>query len=272
MGVPFPAEPRHGIPIPSPTSWRQRSRPRSVHFPRSLHRRCRRHLPRIAEVADPVLPDAMKFGVNFLWPARGPLIEAGRLPIGSRPLRRPIRSLSSAPSSRLFTDGASPEEAAPRAAAPRLRLRRRRRRRRPTASFTVIAAPEPTIIKIDKEIVQGVGNKDAEAKKALSRRSSPSAAASEPSPSTEGSNRRDLLALQDREVDFPLPARPVVLHPCSAAARPRYRRLTLVSEAVSWDRAVRPRSGCGSLGPARRPRAASRTPSVGATHRGTQAT
>ena len=35
------------------------------------------------------------------------------------------------------------------------------------ASFTVIAALEPTIIKIDHEIVQGVGNKDAEAKKAL---------------------------------------------------------------------------------------------------------
>ncbi|MGZ6272687.1 MAG: EAL domain-containing protein, partial [Candidatus Limnocylindrales bacterium] len=35
------------------------------------------------------------------------------------------------------------------------------------ASFTVIAALEPTIIKIDREIVSGIGNKDAVAKKAL---------------------------------------------------------------------------------------------------------
>ncbi len=71
------------------------------------------------------------------------------------------------------------------------------------ASFTVIAALEPSIIKIDKEIVQGIGNKDAEAKKALveafvsfSRRIGAQTIA-------EGiENRKDLLALQDREVDF----------------------------------------------------------------------
>jgi EAL domain-containing protein (putative c-di-GMP-specific phosphodiesterase class I) len=71
------------------------------------------------------------------------------------------------------------------------------------ASFTVIAALEPSIIKIDREIVAGIGNKDAEAKKALveafvsfSRRIDAQIIA-------EGiENRRDLLALQDREVDF----------------------------------------------------------------------
>ena len=71
------------------------------------------------------------------------------------------------------------------------------------ASFTVIAALEPSIIKIDREIVSGIGNKDAEAKKALveafvsfSRRIDAHVVA-------EGiETRRDLLALQDREVDF----------------------------------------------------------------------
>ncbi len=71
------------------------------------------------------------------------------------------------------------------------------------ASFTVIAALEPTIIKIDREIVSGIGNKDAVAKKALveafvsfSRRIGAHVIA-------EGiETRRDLLALQEREVDF----------------------------------------------------------------------
>jgi EAL domain-containing protein (putative c-di-GMP-specific phosphodiesterase class I) len=71
------------------------------------------------------------------------------------------------------------------------------------ASFTVIAALEPSIIKIDREIVQGIGNKDAEAKKALveafvsfSRRIGAQVVA-------EGiENRRDLVALAEREVDF----------------------------------------------------------------------
>jgi len=71
------------------------------------------------------------------------------------------------------------------------------------ASFNVIAALEPSIIKIDREIICHIGNKDSEAKKALveafvsfSRRIGAKVVA-------EGiENRRDLLALQEREVDF----------------------------------------------------------------------
>ncbi|HEX7492284.1 MAG TPA: EAL domain-containing protein [Candidatus Limnocylindrales bacterium] len=71
------------------------------------------------------------------------------------------------------------------------------------ASFNVIAALEPSIIKIDREIVSRIGNKDSDAKKALveafvsfSRRIGAKVVA-------EGiENRRDLLALQEREVDF----------------------------------------------------------------------
>ena len=71
------------------------------------------------------------------------------------------------------------------------------------ASFHVIAALEPSIIKIDREIVSRIGYKDSEAKKALveafvsfSRRIGATVVA-------EGiENRRDLVALQEREVDF----------------------------------------------------------------------
>jgi EAL domain-containing protein (putative c-di-GMP-specific phosphodiesterase class I) len=117
------------------------------------------------------------------------------------------------------------------------------------ASFTVIAALEPSIIKIDKEIVSGIGNKDAEAKKALveafvsfSRRIGAQVIA-------EGiEHRRDLLALQDREVDFGqgyLLGRSAVL-----PVQPRRLRdvddLTLViSSAGGWDGAVRPRVASG---------------------------
>jgi EAL domain-containing protein (putative c-di-GMP-specific phosphodiesterase class I) len=117
------------------------------------------------------------------------------------------------------------------------------------ASFTVIAALEPTIIKIDREIVQGVGNKDAEAKKALveafvsfSRRIGAQTVA-------EGiENRRDLLALQDREVDFGqgyLLGRSAIM-----PVQPRHLRdaddLTLViSTAAGWDAAARPRAASG---------------------------
>jgi len=70
-------------------------------------------------------------------------------------------------------------------------------------SFYVIAALEPSIIKIDREIVSQVGNKASAAKKALveafvsfSRRIGAKVVA-------EGiENRRDLLALQECEVDF----------------------------------------------------------------------
>jgi EAL domain-containing protein (putative c-di-GMP-specific phosphodiesterase class I) len=71
------------------------------------------------------------------------------------------------------------------------------------ASFTIIAALEPSIIKIDREIIYRIGNKDSDAKKALveafvsfSRRIGAKVVA-------EGiENRRDLYALQEREVDF----------------------------------------------------------------------
>jgi EAL domain-containing protein (putative c-di-GMP-specific phosphodiesterase class I) len=71
------------------------------------------------------------------------------------------------------------------------------------ASFTIIAALEPSIIKIDREIIYRIGNKDSDAKKALveafvsfSRRIGAKVVA-------EGiENRRDLHALQEREVDF----------------------------------------------------------------------
>ena len=117
------------------------------------------------------------------------------------------------------------------------------------ASFTVIAALEPTIIKIDREIVQGIGNKDAEAKKALveafvsfSRRIGAETIA-------EGiENRRDLVALQERGVDFGqgyLLGRSAV-----SPVQPRYRRqaeeVTLAIPAVAgWDKPVRPRVASG---------------------------
>jgi EAL domain-containing protein (putative c-di-GMP-specific phosphodiesterase class I) len=71
------------------------------------------------------------------------------------------------------------------------------------ASFNVIATLEPSIIKIDRDIVCHIGNKESEAKKALveafvsfSRRIGAKVVA-------EGiETRRDLIALQEREVDF----------------------------------------------------------------------
>jgi EAL domain-containing protein (putative c-di-GMP-specific phosphodiesterase class I) len=110
------------------------------------------------------------------------------------------------------------------------------------ASFTVIAALEPSIIKIDREIVYRVGNKDSEAKKALveafvsfSRRIGAQVVA-------EGiENRRDLLALQEREVDFgqgyllgrssPIPIQPRRIR--------NGRQLPLVISTVAgWESAV----------------------------------
>ncbi len=117
------------------------------------------------------------------------------------------------------------------------------------ASFTVIAALEPTIIKIDKEIVQGVGNKDAEAKKALveafvsfSRKIGAQTVA-------EGiENRRDLLALQDREVDF---GQGYLLGRSSRTpVQPRHLRdvedrTQVIATVAGWDGAVRPRVASG---------------------------
>ena len=71
------------------------------------------------------------------------------------------------------------------------------------ASFTVVVALEPTIVKIDKEIVQGIGNKDAEAKKTLFEAFVSFSRDIGAQTVAEGIEaRRDLLALQDREVDF----------------------------------------------------------------------
>jgi EAL domain-containing protein (putative c-di-GMP-specific phosphodiesterase class I) len=71
------------------------------------------------------------------------------------------------------------------------------------ASFNLIASLEPSIIKIDRQIVGRIANKDGEARKALveafvsfSRRIGARLVA-------EGiENRRDLLALQERDVDY----------------------------------------------------------------------
>ena len=111
------------------------------------------------------------------------------------------------------------------------------------ASFNVIATLEPSIIKIDREIVSQIGNKDSEAKKALveafvsfSRRIGAQVVA-------EGiENRRDLLALQERGVDFGqgyLLGRSSVL-PVQPRRVPGGRRLTpVMSNAPGWEFAVR---------------------------------
>jgi EAL domain-containing protein (putative c-di-GMP-specific phosphodiesterase class I) len=111
------------------------------------------------------------------------------------------------------------------------------------ASFNVIATLEPTIIKIDREIVSQIGNKDSEAKKALveafvsfSRRIGAQVVA-------EGiENRRDLLALQERGVDFGqgyLLGRSSLL-PVQPRRVPGGRRLTpVMSNAPGWEAAVR---------------------------------
>jgi EAL domain-containing protein (putative c-di-GMP-specific phosphodiesterase class I) len=71
------------------------------------------------------------------------------------------------------------------------------------ASFTVIAALEPSIIKIDREIVSGIGNKDAIAKKALVEAFVSFSSRIGAQVIAEGiENRRDLVALQEREVDY----------------------------------------------------------------------
>jgi EAL domain-containing protein (putative c-di-GMP-specific phosphodiesterase class I) len=107
------------------------------------------------------------------------------------------------------------------------------------ASFNVIATLEPSIIKIDREIISRIGNKESEAKKALveafvsfSRRIGARVVA-------EGiENRRDLAALQEREVDFGqgflLGRSSMVPHQPRRARsmRPQPRTLTPVP---SWD-------------------------------------
>ena len=114
------------------------------------------------------------------------------------------------------------------------------------ASFNVIAALEPSIIKIDREIVCHIGNKDSEAKKALveafvsfSRRIGAKVVA-------EGiENRRDLLALQEREVDF---GQGFLLGRSSTTpVQPRRVRTVrplplVISTVAGWEGAVRTRA------------------------------
>jgi EAL domain-containing protein (putative c-di-GMP-specific phosphodiesterase class I) len=110
------------------------------------------------------------------------------------------------------------------------------------ASFNVIAALEPSIIKIDRQIVSRIGNKDGEAKKALveafvsfSRRIGAKVVA-------EGiENRRDLLALQDREVDFGqgfLLGRPAVAPVQPRRIRTGRERPIVISTVGGWEGAV----------------------------------
>jgi EAL domain-containing protein (putative c-di-GMP-specific phosphodiesterase class I) len=112
------------------------------------------------------------------------------------------------------------------------------------ASFNVIAALEPSIIKIDREIVSRIGNKDSEAKKALveafvsfSRRIGAKVVA-------EGiENRRDLLALQEREVDFGqgfLLGRSAIVPVQPRRIRTGFERPLLITSVGGWEGAVAP--------------------------------
>jgi EAL domain-containing protein (putative c-di-GMP-specific phosphodiesterase class I) len=113
------------------------------------------------------------------------------------------------------------------------------------ASFTVIAALEPSIIKIDREIIYQIGNKNSDAKKALveafvsfSRRIGAKVVA-------EGiENRRDLRAVQEREVDFGQGyllgrSSDVPQGPRRVAALPE--RPLVVATVGGWEGAVAPR-------------------------------
>jgi EAL domain-containing protein (putative c-di-GMP-specific phosphodiesterase class I) len=111
------------------------------------------------------------------------------------------------------------------------------------ASFNVIAALEPSIIKIDREIVSRIGNKDSEAKKALveafvsfSRRIGAKVVA-------EGiENRRDLIALQEREVDFGqgfLLGRSSTVPTQPRRIRTVHELPLVISTAAGWDGVVR---------------------------------
>jgi EAL domain-containing protein (putative c-di-GMP-specific phosphodiesterase class I) len=71
------------------------------------------------------------------------------------------------------------------------------------ASFNVIAALEPSIIKIDREIIARIGNRDSEAKKALVEAFVSFSRAIGAKLVAEGiESRRDLKALQERGVDY----------------------------------------------------------------------
>lgn len=113
------------------------------------------------------------------------------------------------------------------------------------ASFTIIAALEPSIIKIDREIVYRIGNKGSDAKKALveafvsfSRRIGAKVVA-------EGiESRRDLYALQEREVDFGqgyLLGRSSELPENPRRVGPRRELPAVVASVGGWDKALPPR-------------------------------
>ena len=71
------------------------------------------------------------------------------------------------------------------------------------ASFNVIAALEPSIIKIDREIITHIGNRDSEAKKALVEAFVSFSRAIGAKLVAEGiEGRRELIALQERGVDL----------------------------------------------------------------------
>lgn len=109
-------------------------------------------------------------------------------------------------------------------------------------SLTVIAALEPSIIKIDRAIISRIGNKDGEAKRALveafvsfSRRIGARVVA-------EGiENRRDLLTLQELGVDF---GQGYLLgRPATAPAQPRRIRTErelprVISSVGGWEGVV----------------------------------
>jgi EAL domain-containing protein (putative c-di-GMP-specific phosphodiesterase class I) len=203
-----------------------------------------RTLARIAEVAAPSpLGQYTRFGINLL-PASllSPLFEAA--PFADRVRRAGL-------SPRQIVVECTEQQAI--ADIPRLKKQVRALRRlgfgfavddagAGHASFTVIAALEPSIIKIDREIVSGVGNKDSTAKRALveafvsfSRRIGAKVVA-------EGiENRRDLLALKEREVDFGqgyLLGRSSVL-PTQPRRVPQGRNLPrVISTAGGWEGAV----------------------------------
>ena len=96
------------------------------------------------------------------------------------------------------------------------------------ASFNIIAALEPTIIKIDREIVTRIGNKDSVAKKALVEAFVSFSGRIGAKTIAEGiENHRDLDALIERGVDFgqgyllgrsaPVPCEPRRVHPLAPA-------------------------------------------------------
>jgi len=110
------------------------------------------------------------------------------------------------------------------------------------ASFNLIASLEPSIIKIDRQIVGRIGNKDGRARKALveafvsfSRRIGARLVA-------EGiENRRDLAALRESDVDFGqgyLLGRPAVVPEQPRRIRPVRALPSVISTSGGWEGAM----------------------------------